>query len=347
MYLVCELNKQDTAEVNAWNAYVHSNTESFAYHLAEWQTVIEDSFALRTFYLYAKQPNGAIQGVLPLVLSKSAVFGTFLTSLPFFNYGGVLADNPESRNALLAEARAIAERVKAAHVELRHVKPLYDELPTKTHKVRMVLSLPPTPEALWESFKSKLRSQIKRPQKENMQVSIGGMELLDDFYHVFSVNMRDLGTPVWTKRLFENILRMFPDKAALCVVYHRNRPAAAGYVFGHNGCMEIPSASSLKKFNQFSPNMLLYWSLLEHACKKGYAFFDFGRSSPDAGTFKFKEQWGAVPETLHWQYVLMNDGTLPEINPSNPKYALCISLWKKLPVPLANLIGPYLSRNIP
>ncbi|MEW6536451.1 MAG: FemAB family XrtA/PEP-CTERM system-associated protein [Candidatus Auribacterota bacterium] len=347
MYKTGLLGEPKAVTSEAWNAFASSHAESCCYHQAQWRDVIQAAFGIMPYYIYAVDDKGSIAGVLPLFLSKSKLFGTFLTSIPFYNYGGILAKDQHAAQALLDKAESIALETGARHIELRHVGNIMPDLPTKTHKVRMVMPLPSTPEELWEGFKSKLRSQIKRAQKEGMTVKIGSLDLLDDFYRVFCVNMRDLGTPVWTKKIFHNVLSSFPDQAFICVIYFEGNPAAAGFLHGYKGYMEIPSASSLRKYNRLSPNMLLYWSVLEYACSKGYKYFDFGRSSVDAGTYKFKEQWGSEPQTLHWQYWLADGETLPEINPQNPKYRLLIGTWQKIPVWLANCIGPMVSRSLP
>ena len=171
----------------------------------------------------------------------------------------------------------------------------------------MLLSLPASKEELLKSFKSKLRSQISRPQKEGMTAIIGGAELIDPFYRVFSVNMRDLGSPVHSKRLFREIFQEFPENAKIGLVKYQGEDVAAGLIFCFRNTVEIPWASSLKKYNGLSPNMLLYWSLLEYSCDKGFQYFDFGRSTPEEGTYKFKEQWGAKPSPLYW-YDIVLDG---------------------------------------
>lgn len=344
VYTLATENKDMTS---SWNEFVMNHPESSFYHRAEWRDIITRAFDLRSFYLYTTDANGTVDGILPMVLSKSRLFGTYLTSIPFFNYGGILANNRETAQALFDAAAKVAEREHASYVELRHRNPVLTGVPTKTHKVRMILELKKDPAALWDGFKSKLRSQIKRAQREDMTARIGGQELVDDFYAVFSTNMRDLGTPVWTKKLFQNILDTFPGQAKICMIYYKNQPVAAGFLHGFKEVLEIPSASSLKKYNNVSPNMLLYWNVLEFACREGYLYFDFGRSSPDSGTYRFKEQWGSVPETLHWQYWLAGGQELPQINPQNPKYRLAIALWQKLPLPVANIVGPLLSRNLP
>jgi FemAB-related protein (PEP-CTERM system-associated) len=271
-----------------------------------------------------------------------------MVSLPYFNYGGVCADNGEARDQLLKEAIGIAGEEKSEHIELRHTEELDIGLPVKTSKVCMKLGLPEKSEDLWKSFSSKLRSQIRRPEKEGMQTRVGKEEELSTFYDVFSKNMRDLGTPVYSKKFFSNVLTRFPETSWICSVYTKDaKPVASGFLVSFKDRLEVPWASSLREYNSYSPNMLLYWNILKFACEKGYKLFDFGRSTIGEGTFKFKEQWGSKPLQLYWHYWLKKGGPLPELNPNNPKYRLAIRTWQKLPVTLTKLIGPIIVKNLP
>jgi serine/alanine adding enzyme len=330
-----------------WDGYVMKSDIASCYHLAGWKNVIEESFGHRTYYLLAEEQY-EISGILPLVHLRSAIFGNFLVSLPYFNYGGICSNDSVVFERLMEEAVAIARDVNAEHIELRHTMPVANGFPVKTEKVSMRLPLADNRDVLWKSFSSKLRSQIRKPETLGIYSKIGKEEELDSFYKVFSTNMRDLGTPVYPKSFFRNIIRAFPDLARICSVYTKDGlPIAAGFLLGFKDRMEIPWASSLRKHNHVSPNMLLYWASLQLACEKGYRFFDFGRSTPGEGTFRFKEQWGAQPLQMYWHYWLKDGQALPELNPRNPKYRMAIHLWKKLPVGLTKLIGPAIVRNLP
>jgi FemAB-related protein (PEP-CTERM system-associated) len=331
-----------------WNKYVMSSSDSVCYHLVGWKNVIEKSFGHKTYYLLSEDKGIGINGILPLVQMKSILFGNFMISLPYLNYGGVCADNYEVHKQLLKESVQIAKSEKVAHIELRHTHHIDNGLKEKTAKVSMRLDLPQLSEDLWNSFRSKLKSQIKRPTKEGMSSRIGGNEELDNFYRVFSINMRDLGTPVYSKHFFRNILKEFPEETWICTVYTKEGiHVASGFLVGFNGCLEIIWASSLRSYNRFSPNMLLYWSVLKFACEKGYKVFDFGRSTPGEGTYRFKQQWGAKSVQLYWHYWMKNSDPLPELNPKNLKYQTAIKLWQRLPVSLTRLIGPMIVKDIP
>jgi FemAB-related protein (PEP-CTERM system-associated) len=327
--------------------FVDANAMSSIYHDYRWIPVIEKSFGHECFYLVSEDSDGHITGTLPLVHLDSLFFGNFLVSMPYFNYGGVCADSLPDRDLLIEEAIRTAKGLGASHIEFRQERPLGNGFPAKTYKVSMRLELPASGKDLWASFPSKLKSQIRKPQKEGMTARIARYEELDNFYRIFSINMRDLGTPVYPKHFFRNILDQFPGNSWICTVSAGTTAVASGFLLGFKGNMEIPWASSIREYNRLGPNMLLYWSCLEFACNRGIRVFDFGRSTVGEGTYRFKEQWGAVPHPMFWHYWMAKEEPMPEINPRNPKYRFAIGMWKKLPVPITRIIGPTIVRNIP
>ena len=302
--------------------YLENTAASTLYHRAAWTSVIEECFGHRTYYLVCRDDDGAARGVLPLVHMKSRLFGNFLVSMPFFNYGGVCADSDIFRSRLIEEAVRIANDVGASHIEFRQEEPLCNSFPVKTAKVSMRLALPASAEELMHSFPSKLRSQIRRPRKEGMSARIGRIDELDSFYEVFAFNMRRLGTPVLPRHFFATIFKYFPGDTWICSVYKDRIPVASGFLIGFKDRLEIPWASAREDYNRYSPNMLLYWSCLEFACGRGYRVYDFGRSTAGEKTYKFKEQWGARPLQLHWHYWLGDGGSIPDLSPKNPRYRL-------------------------
>ncbi|MCK5396125.1 MAG: FemAB family PEP-CTERM system-associated protein [Gammaproteobacteria bacterium] len=333
-------------EDDAWNHYVESNPATSIYHKAEWKDLIHNIFGHECYYFYACNNAGETVGILPLVRLKSRLFGDFMTSMPYFNYGGAIANNLSIEQKLMHAANIHAEKLGINHIEYRDDIER-EGLPVSTEKVNMILSLPATHNDLWNTFTSKLRSQIRRSRREGAQVTFGGEECLVDFYTVFARNMRDLGTPVYGKLFFSNILRCFEDHSRIVVVSIGNRPVAAAFLLGYNGTLEIPWASTIKDVNHLSMNMLLYWEVLKFAIKNQYQYFDFGRSSKKSGTFRFKQQWGAKPKQLYWHYWLPENAELPRLNPDNPKYAMAISIWKRLPIFITKWIGPLIVRNLP
>ena len=346
MIVRVELDKR-IEEAQLWDRYVLDHPFGTGYHLVAWGAIIERVFGHQTVYLMALDQDGRVRGVLPLVLLSSRLFGRFLVSLPYVTYGGVIADDSAVSESLLAEAASRAVALGAEHIELRHCGNHELDWPKKDHKVSMRLDLPQQYDTLMKSFPPKLRSQIRRGEKEGMLVHMGGVELLDDFYRVFSLNMRDLGTPVYGKQLFAEILHAFQKDAKLFTVLFEGNPVAAGFVYGFRQMLEIPWASSDRRYGRLAPNMLLYGTILKYACEQGYRCFDFGRSSKDSGTYRFKEQWGAKPVQLNWHYWLREGGALPELNPQNPKYQLAIRVWQRLPVSLTTVLGPMIVKYLP
>jgi FemAB-related protein (PEP-CTERM system-associated) len=177
--------------------------------------------------------------------------------------------------------------------------------------------------------------------KEGVSHRVGQAELLGDFYQVFCENMRDLGTPVYSKSFFANILETFKDNCTLCIVYWQGEPVSAGFLIRHKDRMEIPWASTLSYANRISVNMYLYWQILSYAIETGCSEFDFGRSTVDEGTYRFKKQWKAEPQQCYWYHWVPEGGELPNLSPSNEKFDLAIKMWKKLPLPIANTLGPF------
>jgi len=330
-----------------WERYVLSHPEATNYHRAAWKRVVERSFGHRTHYLVATDDTGEIRGVLPLVHMDSRLFGSFLVSLPFFNYGGVLTDSDEATQVLVRRAGELRTETGAGYVELRHCDTIVDFLPSKQHKVTMILSLEKDADAQWKGFNAKLRNQVRKAEKSGLVPTIGGLELLDGFYDVFARNMRDLGTPVYGKDFFRNVLTELPDATRIIAVSHSGTIIAAAIATWFRDTIEIPWASSIADYKSMCPNNMLYWEAIRFAIGAGFEKFDFGRSTPNEGTFNFKKQWGALAVPLSWQYLMEEGKALPELNPHNPKYEMAIRIWRKLPLGLTRILGPSIVRSIP
>jgi serine/alanine adding enzyme len=357
---------------NEWDTYVQSNPGANLYHLFGWKNVVEKTYGHNTYYLMAVRElskpgqRNTVVGILPLVHLKHFIFGNNLTSIPFFDMGGMLADDREAEKTLMYEAMKLGKILRADNIELRHTKPLsclysdgFQDLiqnskfkiqncrsKTLSHKARMILNLPGSSEELMKSFKSKLRSQIKKPIKEGLKAKIGGLEYLNEFYHVFTVNMRDLGSPVHSKKLISNVFEQFDENAKIVIVNKDDTPVACSIMIGFKDTIENPWASSLRQYSRLSPNMLLYWTMLEYTCDHGYKYFDFGRSTPDEGTYKFKIQWGSKPHQLYWQYISLKGQSTDSETVEKSKFDKAIQYWQKLPVPVTKIIGPMIRKNI-
>jgi lipid II:glycine glycyltransferase (peptidoglycan interpeptide bridge formation enzyme) len=199
---------------------------------------------------------------------------------------------------------------------------------------------------LWDGFKSKLRTKVNLAIKHGLVHRMGGKELLQDFYRVFSRNMRDLGSPVHSLKWLHGVLAAFGEAAKVGVIYEGTNPVAAGIILTHGAYVTNPWASSLREFNNLKPNMLLYWKFLEHAADKGFRYFDFGRSTPGEGTYEFKQQWGAEPSPLCW--FRQGTGRAKEVRPGADVSLRSVLewSWKKLPVAVANVVGPPIRKHI-
>jgi FemAB-related protein (PEP-CTERM system-associated) len=329
-----------------WNAYVQTIPDASGYHHWEWRAVFEQGLGHRTHYLAVRDASG-IAGVLPLVEMRSPVFGRALSSLPFVNYGGVLGQTAAHRALLRAEARRIALERRLSFILLRHQRQTFPDLPVRTHKVTMRLTLKADPDAMWNALDRKVRNQIRKAEKSNLTTLAGGMELLDEFYRVFARNMRDLGSPVYGKRLFRSILEQLPDATGVHLVRLNGTTIAGAFSYSYGDVVEVPSASSLKEHRALCPNHVLYWSIIKDAIRQGRSIFDFGRSTANDNTYHFKAQWGAQPEQLWWEYDMLQGHAVPTDDRQSAKFSATIEVWKRLPVAVASLIGPRIARLVP
>ena len=369
-----------TADPRGWREFLAKHGYAGFQQWPEWSQALAKGLGHRSFFVQAKQGSELV-GVLPLQLVESRLFGRFLVSLPYVNTAGVVAESDSIAMALVGRAIELADALDVKHLELRHERAIEHPklIAGVTDKVHMRLPLPATSEELWDSIKAKVRNQIRKAQKtDGFSVAWGGEELLPEFYDIFCRNMRDLGTPPFSRRLFAEILRAFPNRstwragcrqapnmvddaecpganalrlaesaaAELCVVRLNGRAVASGLLVHGPGTTQVPSASSLREFNSTNANMLLYWSLLTRSIERGQREFDFGRSTRDGGTYKFKAQWGAVEHPAVWQHYVRR-GQASDMRPTSGKFQKAIQIWQRLPVWLTKLIGPGIVRGIP
>ncbi len=328
-----------------WDTFLARHAAARHCMTTPWRRIVASVFGHETPYLLART-KGLVVGVLPLTRIRSRLFGNYMVSLPYVNYGGALAESPVVAQSLMIAAGELALRAGCSHVEFRDCVAI-DGWPARTDKVVMELDLPDSYDVLLKSVGAKIRAQIRRPVREGATALVGTTDLLDDFYAVFSRNMRDLGTPVYPKRFFAAVLDTFPEHARVHVVRVTGRPVAAAIVIGYGTRIEIPWASSLREYNRLGVNMMLYGEVLRYAIEEGYLVFDFGRSSIGGGTFRFKAQWGAQPRQLYWHYWLRSGQEIPGLTPDNPKFRFAISVWRRLPVAVTNFIGPHVVRGLP
>lgn len=286
-----------------WDRYVIGHPQGIAYQLFAWKEAVANAYGFKGFYLFAEK-NCQIKGILPLICMQRPFLPPVLVSLPYCDAGGLLADSAYISKRLLSAALEISKALNGKMIAIRSTGPLADIDPALTYnkkKVRMILRLPRNSDQLLSALKAKVRSQVKKPLRDGLTSQLGGMALLDEFYPVFSENMRDLGSLVHSRNWLKQILKAFGNRAHLVVVrLPDGTPAAGGMILCHPNLVSVPWASSIRRYNRYNPNMLLYWTFLKFASDNGFAAFDFGRSTPGEGTYRFKKQWGAKPEALHW-----------------------------------------------
>lgn len=331
-----------------WDDFLAPHGAAGANLRPTWLRIFARVFGHQPFFVEARE-DGRLAGVLPLAFVQSRLFGRRLCSLPYLNTAGLIAESDEVAAKLIDRAVELADQLEAKNLELRHEREIAHPALTRTltSKVHLRLPLPDSAEALMAGFKSKLRSQIKKPlANADLTIHFGRHELLADFYRVFCSNMRDLGTPPYSRLLFDEILTRFPEEAEFAVLRHRGAAVSAALLLHTHGVTQVPSASTLRAANPLAANMLLYWRILERAVNRGQKTFDFGRSTIDAGTYQFKKQWGAVDHPATWQYYVRS-GEIGDLRPESGKYAFLIRAWKKLPVPVTRWIGPAIVRGIP
>lgn len=339
------LHAQEFRGENAeWDAFVGDQPGASFCHLAAWRGIMADVMGQEPIYRYAVDAQGRWRGALPLVRVRSMLFGHYIVSMPFLNYGGPLGDE-DARAVLARDAVQLAQSSGAGLLELRARGRPVPGLRLAVRKVTVTLPLPDSSDVLWDAFPSKLRTKIRRPGKEGM-VARFGPGTRSAFYEVFCHNMRDLGTPVLPAALFERIARDFGDSAVFGAVYLGDVPVAAGCALIHGSEMEMTWSSSVRRFNRFKPIMLLYWAFMERGVKRGLSVFNFGRCTPGGGTHDFKLQWGGQDEPLPWgQWSPRGLDATP--NPTRPVYRLAADAWSHLPRFISDRLGPPLARRIP
>ena len=329
----------------ACEAFVKAHSESRLAQLPAWSEMIACLFGHTPLYLAAR--GDGVEGVLPLTYVKSRLFGKQMVSQAFNDYGGILADSDEARDALFAKAVELAESLKCPSIEFRNLQPLPYDLQGRDDKVTMLLDLQGGAETVWKRARSKLRTQVRRAEKNDLEFVTGGQELLADFYAIYSRRMHELGTPAYSRKLMAAHIETFGECVRFYAVRLEGRTVGSAFTTCFNGVVEMPWSACLKRYDKLRPNRVLYWRAIKDACERGARTFDFGRSTVGGGTYEFKLQWRAEPTQLHYQYWVPPGGEVTILSPTNPKYQKKVELWRKLPYALARWLGPRVSRNLP
>lgn len=338
---ILEIQENDEG---SWDKYISNSNVSTFYHQIGWRNVVQKTYGHKPIYLVAKE-NNEINGILPLFLMNSKIFGKKLVSLPFAPYGGVIADSNTIEKMLIEEAKKITKNLNANYVEFRQFEIKDLELVTNHTYVTSILKIDTNPEILWTQFRKNIRRYIKKSEAENLEIILNSKNIRE-FYDLYSQSMHSLGTPPHNHLFFKNLLNEFPEFINIVIVKHENNPIAAVFLLYFKDTMIYGWGASLKKYLNLSPNYLLFWEIIKYGAINGFNFFDFGRSQPNTGVYFFKEGWGAEPKTLFYQY-FSEKQRIVDTSQSNPKRQIFAKVWRKIPLPIANILGPEIRGNLP
>ena len=330
----------------SYDSFVHQYPEHKLCHLPAWSEMITQWIGHTPFYLVAVE-NSKIVGILPLTLIRSRLFGIRMISQAFHTYGGPLVKSESALNVLYDYAVGLANEHRCGMIEFRNIEAMPYKLHLRTDKVAMHLRLRSDPDELWEGFKGEIRNRVRKAEKNGLVIIKGRMGLLDDFYKIWTIRMRELGTPAYPRSLMRGILETFPENSWIFLVRLNDSTIGGAFTTNYNGFADMQWVATLIKFNNLASNMLLHWSIIKHHCLQGASCFDFGRCSIDGPTYEFKKRWGAEPVRLNYQYWTKPSTELSLAVPGSPRYRRKVAVWKKLPLFVTRLVGPYLSRNLP
>ncbi len=339
------IRELDERRLADWDRFVLACPDATFFHRAGWKRVIEHSFGHKTHFLYAER-DGAIEGVLPLVHVKSPLFGNSLSSLAFCVYGGPAAMNGDALAALDRAARDLAARLDVPCLEYRHIEKRDYAGATEKSDLYVTFRKPidPDVEKNMLAIPRKQRAMVRKGQKFGLQSEIDGD--CKRLHRIYSESVRNLGTPVFSRRYFEELKAVFGEDCEILIITHEGEPVAAVMSFYFRDQVLPYYGGGSTKARDLAANDFMYWEVMRRACERGSRLFDFGRSKRGTGAFDFKKNWGFPAEPLCYQYIMRNGEAPPEINPLNPKFRLFVEAWKRLPLPIANLIGPHIVRQL-
>lgn len=341
-----KIKKLTSQDMEAWDDYVDNHDDGTFFHLTGWHKVIQSVFKHKPQYLLAENA-GRIVGVLPLFEQKSSIFGHSLVSTPFCVYGGVVADSDDIRHKLEESAIELGKSLKVDYVELRDKNRIESEGPWITHCHHATFSseLDDTPEQILTNIKRKQRAVVRHSFKNDLQWD--NSDDTSTCYDVYSQSVRNLGTPVFNKKLFEALKKTFGDRCETLVINNNDGDAVSSVLSFYYKDTVLPYyGGGTDSARELKSNDYMYYQLMCIAKDKGMTKFDFGRSKIDSGSYKYKKHWGMDEDNLHYRIALINSKELPNLSPNNPKYKMFIEIWKKMPLTLSRHIGPQLSKYL-
>ncbi len=336
-------------ERRAWTEFIGRSPQATLFHGLAWRDAVAATFGHKPYYLYARQ-DGDIEGVLPMFLIESRVFGRHLISVPFAVYGGICTNNPSVEAELFGQARQLAAKLKVDYLELKNLHPNGLDLPVRDLYWTFILELPKDPQTVWDTMRKRNRNILRKGIKSGLglyrpadQEGIDEKEYRE-FYDLFARTQKALGTPVLPKRFFDEQLASMDVKifsavykgeivSSLWVIFFKD--VVYPYYIGYDS-----------RYLDIAPNNWILWEVIKYGCEHGYKYYDMGRSRYDTGPFHFKVHWGIEPHKLPYQYYLLNGAKMPNLNPSNPRFDLAKKVWSHLPLPLTKALGPSLVKYL-
>jgi len=334
----------DPAKAAQWDAFVTACPQATFFHRAGWQRILRQVFRHETHFLYA-EAEGRIEGVLALARVRSLLFGHSLVSLPFAVYGGVAADNPQAADALERSAQELAQRLGVAHLELRNVAQRHADWPLQDLYVTFRKPILPDEEANLLAIPRKQRAMVRKGIAKGLRSEVDTG--VDRFFALYADNVHRHGTPGLPKRYFEALRREFGMHCDVQTVTGADgQPLSSVLSFYFRDEVLPYYAGDDAAARELAANDFKYWELMRRACQSGLKIFDFGRSKRGSGSYAFKKNWGFEPQPLHYEYCLYKCDAVPQNNPANAKYRLLIEAWRRMPISIANWLGPIVARNL-
>jgi FemAB-related protein (PEP-CTERM system-associated) len=333
----------DAGRVADWDAFVESCPEATFFHRAGWREVVARAFGHNTHFLFAER-DGRIEGVLPLGHVRSRLFGNALISSPFCVYGGIAALDAAAAAALQQAAQALATRLGVDYLEFRNLEPRNPDWARKDLYVRFRKAIDPDPEANMLAIPRKQRAMVRKGIKAGLTSELD--QDIDRFYAAYSESVHNLGTPVFSRRYFRILQEVFGDDCDILTITRDGELVSSVMNFYFRDEVLPYYGGGTAAARNVQGNDFMYWELMRRSCERGLKWFDYGRSKEGTGSYSFKKNWGFEPEPLHYEYWLVHADAMPNVSPTNPKYRLFIETWKRLPLPVTRLLGPWIARNL-
>lgn len=326
-----------------WDEFVYHCPSASFFHRSGWQSVIERAFGHKTWFFYAER-EGEIIGVFPLAEIKSRLFGHSLSSLPFCVYGGIVVTDELARPLLEQAAIQLATNLKVGHLESHNLEVSNQDWLSKDLYVTFKKEIDADEEKNMLAIPRKQRAMVRKGIKFGLVSEID--EGVDRFFYAYSSSVHRLGTPVFSKTYFKILKEVFSADCQILTILHTGKVISSVLSFYFRDQVLPYYGGGTLLARDLAANDFMYWELMRCASAEGVRVFDFGRSKIGTGAFDFKKNWGFEPTPLHYEYKLIRALSIPDKNPLNPKYQLFIKLWQKMPLSIANLIGPYIVKNL-